>query len=166
MTFATLINAVSDALEERVTAAGGTLEIAESLEEAHAFLESAPKKWRLILHWEGYGPHDKSRLGMTHHQIATVIQQAKGLGQRGRTLTNVSPGGAIPFSERLAQVIGWMTAMRFPEGWNADEAGFSLENSQWVTAEPSTRGHVISWKLQAALPAYPLTIPLAFNPES
>ena len=163
MTFAALLNAVSLALAPRVSEAGGVLEIAESMDEAQTFLEGSPNRWRLILHWEGFGSHPLARQGMTSHQLAAVIQQPRGLAHRpGANLTNPLPGGALPFSDRLAQVVGWMTAMRFPDGTNADIAGFSLETSQWLPTTATCRAHVLNFKLDAALPAYPLTIPLAF----
>ena len=165
MTYSTLINAISTALRPLVTAAGGTLEQAETLEEAQKFLAAAPHRWRLILHWEGLSSHPDARLGMTSHQIATVVQQPRGLLHRpGENLTKPLPGGALPFSERLAQVMGWMAALKFPDGSGADDAGFSLESSQWLTTAPATAAHALNWKLDAALPPYPAFIPLIFPP--
>jgi hypothetical protein len=163
MTYTQLINAVSAALAPLVTADGGTLEQAETLEEAQKFLSAAPHRWRLILHWEGLGSHPDARLGMTSHQVATVIQQPRGLLHRpGENLTKPLPGGALPFSERLAQVTSWMAALKFPDRTGADDAGFSLESSQWLTTAPNTAAHTINWKLDAALPPYTAFIPLTF----
>lgn len=163
MTFDQLINAVAAALAPRVTAAGGTLEVVESLEQARAFLAAAPNRWRLILHWEGYGDHEKARYGMTTHQVATVIQQPRGLNHKpGENLTNPLPSGAQPFSYRLGQVADWMMALRFPDGTEADNAGFAMSGSQWLETDPKAMAHVINWRLDAALPGFEMTIPLVF----
>lgn len=163
MTFDQLINAVTAALAPRVIAEGGVLEVAESLEQARSFLGSPPNRWRLILHWEGYGDHEAARQGMTSHQVATVIQQPRGLTHKpGENLTNPLPSGAMPLSWRLAQVVAWMMALRFPDGTGADSAGFALSGSQWLETVPTAAAHALNWRLDAALPAFAQTIPLSF----
>jgi hypothetical protein len=158
-----LINATYTGLKPLVEAQGGGIQIAESQEAALKFLEAAPNRWRIILFWEGFGSHPQAREGLTSHQVATLIQQPTGLNKKpGEILTNPLPSGAQPFSKRIQQVIGWMTSMRFPDGTNADPAGYALDSSQWVPAATGTQAHVISWKLDAALPHYDLTIPLVF----
>ena len=55
-----------------------------------------------------------------------------------------------------------MTALKFPDGSGADDAGFSLESSQWQSTAPATTAMALNWKLDAALPAYTAYIPLVF----
>lgn len=163
MTFASLINAVAAALAPLASAEGMDVMIAESLEEAQAFLTAAPNRPRIILHWEGFGDHADAGRGMTTHQVATVLQQARGLGHKpGENLTTPLPGGALPFAARIEQLIGWMTAMRFPDGQNVDRNGFALSGSQWLTSAAGTRAHVFNWRLDAAHSGYSATIPLTF----
>jgi hypothetical protein len=161
MTYNQLMNAVDDALTPRVAAANGQLILAESLEQARLLLESGPKRWRLILHWEGYGEHEKAREGMTRHQVATVIQAPRGL-VKSPSPTKPGPGGQVPFSEYISLVVAWMSALRFPDGTGADDAGFSSAGSQWLQTLPAYSAHVLSWSLDAAVPPYEMTIPLVF----
>lgn len=163
MTYDQLINSVANALRPRVAGAGGELVVAESLEKAHAFLTAAPNRWRLILHWEGFGDHEAAREGMTSHQVATVIHQRDGLVHRpGENLTNPLPSGASPFSERITTVVSWMTALRFPNGTGADVAGFAMAGSQWLAADKQSTAHVLNWRLDAALPGFENHIILDF----
>lgn len=161
MTYDQLINSLETALTARVTAAGGKLEVAESLEEARKFLDGAPNRWRLILHWEGYGEHSSAREGMTIHQVATVIQAPRGLGMKPSPVKQ-GPAGQQPFSHYISAVTAWMTAMRFPDGTGADSAGFAPAGSQWLQTQTGFAAHVLNWKLDAALPPFDLTIPLEF----
>jgi hypothetical protein len=165
VTFTALINSVAAALKPRAQQVGMDVEVALDLESAEAFLNAAPNRPRLILHWEGFGDHALSRQGMTIHQLATVIQMAKGLGHRpGTRLTNPGPYGQVPFSTRIEQVTGWMTGMRFPDGTQADWAGFSLAGSQWITTAVKTQQcHGFNWRLDAALPPPPEEILLQFD---
>jgi hypothetical protein len=155
MTSSALIAAVSAALASRVAAAGGVADIAESMDEAVAYLAGGTTRWRLILLWDGYGSHPAAREGMTTHQITAVIQQARGL-----------PAAAGPkllaFAERIEQVSAWIRAMRFPDGCEADQAGFSLADSRWLEAPKATRAHMLNFSLAAALPGFAETIPLVF----
>jgi hypothetical protein len=163
MTYDQLINAVSNALRPRVAAAGGELVVAQTLETAHKFLSAAPNRWRLILHWEGFGDHEAAREGMTSHQVATVIHQADGLlHRRGEHATNPLPSGDLAFSARITQVVSWMTALRFPNGTGADSAGFSMSGSQWLSAVNGSTAHTLNWKLDAALPGFEQHIILDF----
>jgi len=163
MTWSALINATAAALAPRVTAAGGTLEVAQSLAEARAFLEAAPNRWRLILHWEGFSGNAKARYGMTTHKVATVIQQRKTLAVKpGDALTHTSPSGEPSIAERIQTVIEWMCAMQFPDGTSADVAGFVLSDSQWLETLPNFQAHAISWELDAAIPPYNQKIALTF----
>lgn len=139
----------------------GVLEVAESLEQARTFLDSAPRGWRLILHWEGFGEHPEARMGMTTHQVATVIQAPRGLGHKPSPIAT-SPTGRPAFSSYIRTVTDWLTAMRFPDGTGADVAGFAPAGSQWLATTPGFAAHVLNWKLDAALPAFDLTIPLTF----
>lgn len=164
MTFDQLINGVATALKPRVAQAGGEVVVARSLEAARGqLLASAPNRWKLILHWEGFGEHEHSREGMTTHQVATVIHQKDGLLHRpGDHLTKPGPSGEMPFSARIQQVCAWMCSMRFPNGTGADDAGFAMAGSQWVDAAPNSTAHALNWRLDAALPAFETTIPLEF----
>ena len=162
MTYDQLMNALEDALTPLVSAADGQLVLAESLEQARMMLESGPRRWRLILHWEGYAEHEKAREGMTRHQVATVIQAPRGL-VKSPSPTKPGPSGQVPFSSHISNVIAWMSALRFPDGTGADSAGFSPSGSQWLQTLPAYSAHVLNWSLDAALPGYPLTIPLQFD---
>lgn len=146
MTSAVLLRATAAAILSRVTAAGGVLESAESLEEARDFLAAAPARWRIILLWEGYGAHAAAREGMTTHQVTAVVQQLRGL-----------PAAAAPkllsFSDRIEQVSGWIRSLRFPDGAECDSAGFALSDSRWLETVKSTRAHALTFSLVAALPA-------------
>lgn len=161
MTYDQLVNAVENALAPLAAAAGGRVIVAESLEEARKFLDAAPNRWRVILHWEGYAEHPEARNGMTSHQVATAIQAPRGLAHKP-DVTKDKPSGAPAFSSYIAVVIGWMTALRFPNGTGADIAGFSLTGSQWLETQPGYAAHVLTWRLDAALPAFTTTIPLEF----
>ena len=164
MTYDQLLNSVATALAPRVGAAKGELVVVESLEAARGMLlAAAPNRWKLILHWQGYGDHAAARQGMTTHQVATVIQQPAGLLHRpGENLTKPLPSGDEPFSRRISQVIAWMMALRLPNGTGADSAGFAMSGSQWVESAAKSTAHVLNWKLDAALPGFPETIPLIF----
>ena len=161
MNYAQLVRAVKAALEPLATAEGGSVLAAATLEQARSFLKAAPRGWRIILHWEGYGGHPNAREGMTAHQIATVIQAPAGL-DIDRDPTADKPGGAKGFHHYITLVDGWMRALRFPHGTGADIAGFQLGNSQWLESTPSHAAHVISWRLVAALPPFSAHIPLTF----
>jgi hypothetical protein len=162
MNYAQLIRAVKAALEPLAAAEGGQVIAAATLEQARTFLKSAPRGWRLVLHWEGYGEHPEARLGMTAHQVATVIQAPAGL-DIDRDPTRDKPGGAKGFHHYITLVDGWMRALRFPNGSGADIAGFSLSSSQWLETLPTHAAHVISWRVDAALPAFPTHIPLVLT---
>lgn len=161
MTYDQLIASMESALTPRVAALNGVLEVAESLEQARTFLESAPGRWRLILHWEGHGEHPEGRMGMTTHQVATVIQAPRGLAHKPSPIAP-SATGRPAFSSYIRTVTEWITAMRFPDGTGADVAGFSPAGSQWLATAPGYAAHVLNWKLDAALPPYSTCIPLAF----
>lgn len=162
MTFDQLINAVESSITPLIAAEGGKIEVAENLEQARAALVTGPKKWRVILHWEGYGDHEKARQGMTNHQLATVIQAPRGLPV-SQAITKDRPNGNKAFSHYLELVSYWMRAMRFPNGTGADSAGFQLANSQWLDTVDTHSAHVLAWRLPAALPPFPdQTIPLVF----
>lgn len=161
MTYAQLVRAVAAALTPLASAQGGKVECAATLEQARSFMGAAPRGWRIVLHWEGFGDHPEARLGMTAHQVATVIQAPAGLDIL-RDATADKPGGAKGFHHYISLVDGWMRALRFPNGCGADVAGFQLANSQWLETVPTYAAHAISWRLDAALPAFPLTIPLSF----
>lgn len=162
MDYAQLINAVEAALAPLVEAEGGTVEIVQSLGQARAALDNGPSRWRVILHWEGYGDHEHARQGMTNHQVATVIQAPRGLA-KSQHATKDKPDGTKSFSHYLECVSAWMRAMRFPDGTNADSAGFQLANSQWLDTVPNHDAHVIAWRLPAAHPEFKTqTIPLEF----
>lgn len=162
MNYAQLINAVEAALTPLVEAEGGKVEIAQSLERARTALGNGPGRWRVILHWEGYGDHEHARMGMTNHQIATVIQAPNGLA-KNQSATKDRPDTTKAFSHYLECVSAWMRAMRFPNGTNADSAGFQLANSQWLDTVPTHNAHVIAWRLPAAHPEFlTQTIPLVF----
>lgn len=161
MTYPQLIQAVQSALAPLAAAEGGSVIVAESIEQARSFLDSAPNRWRVILHWEGFGDHDKAREGMTSHQVATVIQAPRGL-DHSPDITRPQLDGTPGFSARIAAIVGWMGAMRFPNGTGADVAGFAMAGSQWLATVPNFAAHVINWKLDAALPPYEKTIPLVF----
>lgn len=161
MTYDQLVNAVETALSPLAGASGGSVQVAESLEEARRFLAASPNRWRVIIHWEGYGEHAEARNGMTSHQLATVIQAPRGLVHKPDP-TKAKPSGAPGFSAYIAAVTGWMTAMRFPNGTGADIAGFALAGSQWLETTAGFAAHVLNWRLDAALPAFTTTIPLVF----
>lgn len=161
MTYDQLMNAIDDALTPRVAAADGQLILAESLEQARLLLESGPRRWRLILHWEGYGEHEQAREGMTRHQVATVIQAPRGL-VNSPSPTKAGPNGQVAFSTHISNVVSWMSALRFPDGTGADSAGFSSAGSQWLQTLPTYSAHVLNWSLDAAVPPFDLTIPLVF----
>lgn len=151
MTSDALLTAVRDTLQARVADAGGRIEVARSMEEAQALLAGAPQAWRLILAWPGYGSHPAAREGVTHHQLTTVIQQRRGL-PAGRDQA------VLTFAARIEQVSAWIRALRFPDGWQVDPAGFSLSSSTWLEAPRTTRVHAITWQLEAALPPFDSTI--------
>jgi hypothetical protein len=161
MTYEQLMTAMKDALAPRVAAMSGSLEEAENPEAARAFLDSAPSRWRLILVWEGYGEHSEARMGMIVHNVATVIQAPRGLA-KDRKPTTQSPSGSPAFSGYINAVNNWITAMRFPDGTEADVAGFAPAGSLWVPTVPSFAAHVLNWKLDAALPPFQETIALNF----
>jgi hypothetical protein len=164
MTYPQLLNAVAAALTPRALANGkGTVEIAESLEQARGMLTAAPRSWRIILHWEGYADHPAARQGVTYHQVATVLQAPRGLVHKpGDHLTNPLPDGTPSFSTRMEQVSEWMRAMRFPQGTNADPSGFALANSQWLDTTAGFMAHAFSWQLEAAHPGFDTNIILQF----
>lgn len=155
MKIAALVTALSAALEPLARENAGTLEVAESMEEARAFLDAAPARWRLVLLWDGYGSHPQAREGMTKHRVTTVVQQVRGLPAQPATRM-------LSYSERLEQVSRWMRSMRFPNGTDADPYGFSLEDSKWVETIRTCRAHAMTWELVAALPGFTDTITLAF----
>lgn len=153
MTYNQLIASVAEALTPLVEETGGKVEVAESLEEAQAMLDEAPRNWKLILHWEGFGDHASAREGMTAHQVATVIHAPRGLS-KDRSPIKPSSTGRPAFSSYITAVVAWMTSMRFPDGTNADFAGFSLAGSNWVQSGTKQHtGHALNWRLDAALPA-------------
>jgi len=154
MTSASLLTAMAAAIRPRVLAASGGLELAESLEEARDFLASAPSRWRMVLLWDGYGSHPAAREGMASHQVTAVIQQVRGLGsERSAKL--------LTFSDRIEQVSGWIRALRFPDGSEADPYGFSLTDSRWLETVKTARAHALSFSLATALPAFSETIPIS-----
>jgi hypothetical protein len=160
MRYDALITATAAALAPLASATQGRVEVAESLEEARALLDLAPGRWRIVLHWEGYAEHPEARHGMVTHQIATVIQAPRGLAHKPNPTT---PGRAGPaFSTHIAAVMEWMTALRFPDGTGADTAGYAPAGSQWLASPRNLTTHVLSWKLDAALPPFSQTIPLSF----
>ncbi len=158
MTSSALLSAVSAALHPRVSAAGGVCDVAESMDEAVVFLAAAPVRWRLILLWDGYGSHAHAREGMTYHNVTCVIQQLRGLPAAGLATT----AKLLAFSDRIESVSAWMRALRFPDGQDADIAGFSLTESRWLQTVEKARAHSLSFQLQAALPGFTDTIPLVF----
>lgn len=161
MNYAQLIRAVAAALTPLAAAEGGQVEVAATLEQARKFMAAAPRGWRIVLHWEGFGDHPEARNGMTSHQVATVIQAPAGLDIL-KDPTADKPGGGKGFHHFITLVDGWMRALRFPNGTGADLAGFQLGNSQWLETVPSHAAHVITWRLDAALPGFSQTIPLSF----
>lgn len=161
MTYAQLINAVEAALIPLAVAAGGKVVVAESVEEAQAFLGAKPNRWRIILHWEGFGEHPLARQGVTYHQVATVIQAPRGLVHDSGP-TKTKPSGDPGFHHFIELVSSWMRALRFPDGTGADDAGFATAGSQWLPTVPGCAAHSINWQLEAAEPGYETTIPLVF----
>ncbi len=157
MTSAALLTALRTALTPRVLAAGGLLETPASLPEARAFLAAAPRRWRLILLWEGYGSHPAAREGMTTHQISAVIQAPSGLPAAAAAAPKL-----LAYADLIELVSAWFRALRFPDGTGADSAGFSLDSSTWLEAAPGTQAHQLSFALPAALPPFDVTIPLQF----
>lgn len=161
MTYTQLVSAVESALRTQVEAAGGKVEVAESLEEAQKALDQSPGRWRVILHWEGFGDHPEARFGMTFHQLATVVQAPRGLAHKPSPISP-APGQSASVSDRIESVRQWMSALRFPDGTGADDAGFALGGSQWLPSSTGTAAHVLNWRLQAAQPGFDSTIPLTF----
>lgn len=137
-----------------VTAAGGKLQVAKSLEHAHKMLNEGPQGWSLILHYEGVSPHPNSRDGMAYRRVATVIQQEEGLKIRKGDALFDSLAGGPPMLARTEQVSEWMRALKFPDGLDADCAGFSLEEEDWVESKPQTLAMSLSWQLEVALPHF------------
>ena len=159
MTSSSLLAAVSHALTPRVIAAGGVCDVAESMDEAVVFLAAAPVRWRLVLLWDGYGSHAAARQGMTYHNVTAVVQQLRGLPATGLATT----AKLLAFSDRIEIVSAWMRALRFPDGQEADAAGFSLLDSRWLQTVDKARAHSLSFQIQAALPDFSETIPLEFK---
>lgn len=142
-------------LRPLVEAERGSLQVARSLQHARGMLSTAPKQWSLILHYEGTAPHPQALGGMTYHRVATVIQQAAGLALDRGAAIHRTAAGAEPFLRRIEQVSAWMRALKFPDGLEADPAGFSLEESDWVETTEHALAHSLSFQLEAALPAFP-----------
>lgn len=162
-----LLTAVANALRPLIEAQGGVLEVCETPDEAEAFFEAAPHRWRVVLHWRGYGEHEAAREGMTTHQLTTTVQQRRGLVHRPgqHAAGELLPSGELPFSARIGLVSGWMRAMRLPDAANADHAGFSLSSSGWDFTGSRTpfHSHTFLWSLVAAHDSYNLTIPLTVS---
>lgn len=161
MNYTQLIDAVYTAVAPLAEANGGTVEIVETLAEARAALDTAPGRWRIILHWEGYGEHPEARLGMTFHQVATVVQTSRGLVHKPSPIA-ATPGGRPSIASLIEQVSLWMAALKFPNGTGADSAGFAKVGSQWLDSASGTAAHVFDWRLEAADPAFDENIVLSF----
>lgn len=143
-----LVLAVHTALTPLVAAAGGTLDLARSFDEAHAFLSSAPSRWRVVLVWGGYASHPQAREGMTYHSLTTILQAPNGLARDRGTRS-------LSLTDQIETLSAWMRAMRFPDGWQADSAGFSLESSNWIASTAQRfSSHALNWQIEAALPGF------------
>ncbi len=105
MTAARLLTALEGYLKPLVTAAGGTVETAEHLEDCHDKLAIGPDRWRVIL-TAVRGDAIGGTKRMETLQLLAVVQASKGL-QADRN----ADGG--PLLEKLEDVRGWICGARF-----------------------------------------------------
>lgn len=153
MTANTIIAATYETLKPLLAAEGGEADMAASLQEAQAFLDAAPPRWRALFVWPGYGSHPAAREGMTTHRMTVVVQAPRGLsGNRG--------AAGKDFEAIAEKVSALVRALRYPDGWGMDAAGWGLDSSEWVSAHANTRAHAFTFTVQGALPVLtePITV--------
>lgn len=141
---------------------GGTLEIMGSLEDALTKVSTAPKKWQVIVIWDGYGNHPHAVNGMSNVRLTSILHVNTGLEKdRGAALYQSNNNGDPSFIDRLEFFSACMRALRWPDGANVACEGFALEDSQWVEGTPkNTSAKAINWSLAMALPSFGKTIPV------
>lgn len=161
MTATELITRLKATLTPILEENGGQLEVAKSLADARVFLSSAPRRWRVILLFDGFSSHSASRYGKTYYRVATIIQQREGFRPKTGDEIHVSAHGGDPFLKLVEDVSELMRALRFPNGDDADCAGFTLEEGDWIDAERDGHAFNLGWQLEAALPHYEATITVA-----
>lgn len=153
MTNSALIAASALALSPLIAAAGGESMTAASMDEAVAFLSAAPNRFRVIFVWPGYGSHPAAREGMANHRLTAVVQAPRGLGPD-------RPGSGASFDALVETVSAMVRALRFPDGWEVDNAGWALESSGWIEAPKTTRAHALTFEMAGALPSRSALIPV------
>ena len=153
-----LLQNIEDALSPLVAGIKGKLDVAEDLDRAMSRLANAPKHWRMILLWNGYGDHDQARNGMNSHLFTVIIHQNLGMSRVvGKPVHRAGHGNDTQsFMDLLKQVSGWMRALRWPNGHNVVCEGMALNDSQWVSDVPKvSRAHALNFSLDAALEDLP-----------
>lgn len=135
---------------------GGVLDIATSLDHALEILATAPKRWRVVLLYEGYGDVGQGRFGVNSVRIATFIHANLGLAKEpGRRIYKTSGNDTMSMLARIELVSYWMRALRWANTNNVDCEGFSMDDSSWVSDPPrNSTAHVINWSLEMALPNF------------
>ncbi len=153
---------IEKTLAPLIQAEGGVLDVATDLEHALEMLASAPKRFRVVLVWDGYGSHPQNREGMAATRFTTFIHANIGLSHNaGSKIYRESVEGDKPFTARLEQLSEWVRALRWPDGADIDHAGMVLEDSDWVLNTPkNTKAHSLNWSLAQALTPHPTTIPI------
>jgi hypothetical protein len=101
-----ILSALRVALEPRIVAAGGTLETAMDLEDAHDRLATAPDRWRVILTLvRGDALGEQKNVELLN--LLAVVQAHRGMSS---TKKNKEDG---PLLEKLEKVRGLIAAVRF-----------------------------------------------------
>jgi len=113
MTSALLLRLTEDALGPLIADEGGTLTVGTDPEHVLQILSNAPKKFRVVLMWEGSTAIPDTRGSAARGRVVVVVQQARGLGVKPGDDTHRARAGDMPILERAEQVAAFVRTLRF-----------------------------------------------------
>ena len=146
---ASILKDIETALGPLIKAEKGELDVASDLDHALEKLATKVKGWRVVLLWDGHGPHELADKGASFCRLTTYIHVNLGLA--------LPVGGKIYQGDdsviaRIEQVSKWCRALRWAHGHNVECSGLVLQDSDWVSAvQKQTRAHGLSWTLDYTL---------------
>jgi hypothetical protein len=153
MDAATILNSIETALASQVQANGGTLTLAETLEDALEMLATPPNGWRVVLTMDGDEPReDTNPAGVVTGKLVAYVQAPKGLERPRRSLTHASRNAVPSFFTRRDWFIRKLRGVTLSHA-EIDAEGILYKGSTWlkVEATPLWRTMVLNFELVYAL---------------
>ena len=89
---------IEGALSPLIAAQGGVLDVVSGLDEGLDLLKTTPRKWRVVLMTDGYGPHPQAIEGMATVKFTTIVNQKTSLERdRGKAFYRAHVNGKPSF---------------------------------------------------------------------